>query len=335
MNTRIVKSMRWGALLFFAARSVNADPTIVWLEAPPSIVALNQTFYFLAYADTNGFLALYRSGVHIYEAESAEGESWVYAGTDSSVTVNNTTFSAGIEGAATIYKLVNETTPPTTPTGVATSNPSATSVTVSWNASTDNIAVTGYELKYNSTSLGTSSSLSRSVTGLAPNVQYAFSVRARDEFGNWSNWSSPAVNITLFDVTAPSAPGGFNSGSSTHAQVSFSWTASTDDVAVVAYDLYRILHGNALLLASLSSSATTYQDTHILPGASYGYFLKARDGSGNASTATSTVNVSIPQVPDTDTDGIPDGLETLFGIGGSGNPAADPALNLQIHRPSP
>jgi len=335
MNMCIIRWVRVASCILLVASVTCPAATVVWTEPPPSIVPLNQTFYFEAYVDSSGFLSLYRNGVMLYDGENLENESWVYSGTDSSVVTNNTTFSAYHDGSNTIYKVSNETTPPSTPTNLATSNANATSVTLTWTASTDNVAVTGYELKYNTTSLGTATGTTRNVTGLVPNVQYSFTVRARDEFGNWSNWSSPVVNITLLDVTAPSTPGGFSSGSSTYAQVSLSWTASTDDVAVVAYDLYRTFNGNSVLLASLSSSTTTFQDTHVLPGASYGYFLKARDGSGNASTATSTVNVSVPQVPDTDADGIPDALETLFGISGGGNPSADSSLNLQIHRPSP
>ncbi len=39
-----------------------------------------------------------------------------------------------------------DTTPPSTPTGLATSAVAATSATLSWTASTDNVAVTGYRL---------------------------------------------------------------------------------------------------------------------------------------------------------------------------------------------
>ncbi len=58
------------------------------------------------------------------------------------------------------------------------------------------------------------------------------------------------------------------------------WAASTDDVGVGGYDVYR----GGTLLASLGN-VTTYTDTSVLASTTYSYTVRARDTSGNPSGA--------------------------------------------------
>lgn len=88
-----------------------------------------------------------------------------------------------------------DTTPPTAPTGLASSSIAQTSFTLSWNASTDNVGVSSYEVFAGSTSKGTTTGTSLSVTGLTCNSTYAMTVKARDAAGNVSNASS-ALHVT-------------------------------------------------------------------------------------------------------------------------------------------
>jgi hypothetical protein len=90
---------------------------------------------------------------------------------------------------------------PTTPTNLAASNVAASSVTLSWTASTDNVNVAGYDI-YNGSTLVASaagSATSYTVTGLNANTAYAFSIKAKDAAGNFSA-SSNTVNVTTLDV---------------------------------------------------------------------------------------------------------------------------------------
>ncbi len=88
---------------------------------------------------------------------------------------------------------------PSTPTNVTSSNVRNTSVDLSWNAATDNIGVTGYDVYQGSTIIGTSTTASYSVTGLTANTGYSFSVRAKDAAGNFST-NSNVVNVTTTNV---------------------------------------------------------------------------------------------------------------------------------------
>ena len=70
------------------------------------------------------------------------------------------------------------------------------SVNLNWNASTDNVAVTGYDVYQGATLLGSSANTNYSVAGLAPSTNYMFSVRAKDAAGNVSNVSSSVIVTT-------------------------------------------------------------------------------------------------------------------------------------------
>lgn len=88
-----------------------------------------------------------------------------------------------------------DTQAPTVPTGLASSSVTQTSFTLTWNASTDNVGVTGYEVFRNGTSIGTPTSTSFNVTGLTAGTTYSMRVRARDAAGNWSAQST-ALSVT-------------------------------------------------------------------------------------------------------------------------------------------
>lgn len=88
-----------------------------------------------------------------------------------------------------------DTQAPSVPTGLVTSAVTETTLTLSWNASTDNVAVTGYDVYQGAANLGTVTTASANITGLTANTAYSFTVRAKDAAGNVSA-ASAAVNVT-------------------------------------------------------------------------------------------------------------------------------------------
>ncbi len=96
-----------------------------------------------------------------------------------------------------------DTQAPTTPTGLTAGTATATSVTLTWNAATDNVGVAGYDVLRNGAPVATSATTSYTDTGLAPDTTYTYSVRARDAAGNTSP-AGPAI-------TVKTAAGGGNS----------------------------------------------------------------------------------------------------------------------------
>lgn len=83
-----------------------------------------------------------------------------------------------------------DTQAPSQPTNLSVGNEQDTQVTLSWNASSDNVGVTGYEIFLDGGSIGTVAGTSANVTGLVACTGYAFGVRALDAAGNASGTAS-------------------------------------------------------------------------------------------------------------------------------------------------
>jgi hypothetical protein len=101
-----------------------------------------------------------------------------------------TTACHGLPGPA-------DTTPPSTPTGLAATSVTASGVSLAWTASTDNVGVTSYTVFRNGSAIGTSPTTSFSDTGLAPSTTYTYAVRANDAAGNASAQGAPLSVTTL------------------------------------------------------------------------------------------------------------------------------------------
>ena len=111
--------------------------------------------------------------------------------------------------SATVEITVNpppDTQAPTVPVNPAASALGSSSFTLSWSASTDNVGVTGYEVKRDTTPLGTVGATSMSITGLAPSTTYAMNVRARDAANNWSAWGTTLNVTTALPAPAITSP---------------------------------------------------------------------------------------------------------------------------------
>jgi cellulose 1,4-beta-cellobiosidase len=88
------------------------------------------------------------------------------------------------------------------------------------------------------------------------------------------------------DTTAPSAPTGLKATATTSSSVSLSWTASTDNVGVTGYDVFR---GTTLVG---TATGTSYTDTGLTASTSYNYTVKALDAAGNVSAASTALSAA-------------------------------------------
>jgi hypothetical protein len=123
------------------------------------------------------------------------------------------------------------------------------------------------------------------ISGLSSATKYFFVVRAVDSTGA-STTSNEASVSTVADVQPPSAPGALTITGSTYNSVSLSWTASTDNVGVVAYDVYV----NGARSYTLGSSATSFTVYSLANGQNYAFVVKARDAAGNVSIPSNQVS---------------------------------------------
>ncbi len=98
-----------------------------------------------------------------------------------------------------------DTQAPTAPGNLHSTGKSATTVALSWNASTDNVGVTGYDVYNGSTKATTVTGTGVTITGLTPKTAYDFTVKARDKAGNVSP-ASTSVSVTT-DEGGTNEPG--------------------------------------------------------------------------------------------------------------------------------
>ncbi|MBB6730090.1 fibronectin type III domain-containing protein [Cohnella sp. CBP 2801] len=122
---------------------------------------------------------------------------------------------------------VQDSEPPSAPTGLTVAGQTDTSVSLSWTAATDNQAVTAYDVYRDGTLAATASGTSTTadVVGLSPSTTYHFAVKAKDGAGNASNPSNEAT------ATTDPSPGGLPApfGDRDIGSVGISGSASYDE----------------------------------------------------------------------------------------------------------
>ncbi|MBF6593966.1 MAG: fibronectin type III domain-containing protein [Thermaceae bacterium] len=189
-------------------------------------------------------------------------------------------------------------TPPSAPSSVKPSSVTSNSLILSWTASIDNVGVAFYAVYKGvdtSNKIGTTpaSQTSLPITGLPPNTQYTFTVRAVDASGNISN-PSEALTIatsaaTTGDTTPPTAPTNLQASSVTTTSLTLSWSAASDNSGTIAfYDVYA----NGSKITSVLGSTLSANVVGLTPNTSYSFTVKALDPSGNASVASNAVAVT-------------------------------------------
>lgn len=88
-----------------------------------------------------------------------------------------------------------DTQAPAAPSGLRSTGKTATSVSLAWNAATDNVGVTGYDVYNGSAKAASVTGTSATISGLSAKTAYTFTVKARDAAGNTSP-ASGAVSVT-------------------------------------------------------------------------------------------------------------------------------------------
>ncbi|MFD0712523.1 glycosyl hydrolase family 8 [Paenibacillus sp. GCM10027626] len=125
------------------------------------------------------------------------------------------------------------------------------------------------------------------------------------------NWWTPAIT----DMEAPSAPVNLRAESVSSTRIDLKWTASTDNLGVAGYKIFR--DGKEIA----ETTDTFYSDTGLSPGTLYQYYVIAFDAAGNFSKASNARNVATLQ-GGSDTGGIivspPSDWAYTFSAGSSG-----------------
>ena len=193
---------------------------------------------------------------------------------------------------------------PSVPAGVTATANGSSRANVSWNASTDNVGVAGYEL-LRATGSGpavqiaetTGSGLRYTDPDVAVGQTYRYQVRARDDAGNESR-PSAAATVTMPDDVAPSAPSALRAVAGGARRVALTWSAATDNAVLAGYEVWRGGPTGALArLAILPGVATSFTDTSVTGGRDYRYEVVAYDGAGNRSDPSAAATARTPAEP--------------------------------------
>jgi uncharacterized lipoprotein YddW (UPF0748 family) len=236
---------------------------------------------------------VYRDGAQIGTSATAS-----YSDTNCSP---NTTYSyevsaydaAGnesVKSAPAVATTPADTTPPSVPANLTATAVSSTRIDLSWDVSTDNIGVAGYNVYRDGVQIGTSGTTNFSDVTCSPSTTYTYEVSAYDAAGNESAKSAPASATTFAppDTEAPSQPTNLTATAVSGTQVNLTWTASTDNVAVTGYKVFR----DGVQIGT--SVATSYSDTTCSPSTTYSYEVSAYDAAANESVRSAPAVVTTP-----------------------------------------
>ncbi|AEI38977.1 hypothetical protein KNP414_00352 [Paenibacillus mucilaginosus KNP414] len=125
-------------------------------------------------------------------------------GSSSPSASGSATVTASTYGSVTAATYGTDTTAPTAPASLTSTAVTASSVTLSWSSAADNVKVTGYDIYQGATKVASVPDTSYTVTGLAPNTTYSFTVKAKDAAGNASP-ASKSLSVTTPAIAALTA----------------------------------------------------------------------------------------------------------------------------------
>ena len=263
------------------------------------------------------------AGYNIYVDEAKINESLVTvteytltdlkAGTEYKVVVEAVDTSSNTQSSEAVTVKTVDTTKPSSPSEVAVGKITHNSAEVTWQESTDNVGVTGYNIYLNNKLVNTSpvTELRCELTALEAETEYQVKVEALDEAGNTSV-SDPIgfTTKTAPDNEAPTAPGGVAVSSITDNSAVVSWTASTDNVGVAGYNIY--LNDNKI--NALPVTELQFQLTGLAAETEYQVRIEAVDGAGNTSSSGSiSFATEALQTSDNEAPTVPSGV-TVSGI---------------------
>jgi hypothetical protein len=187
-----------------------------------------------------------------------------------------------------------DTTTPTKPTGLAGLVQSEVAITLSWQPSTDNNGVTGYNIYRNGTKVGTSVGTSYDDKGLQSGTTYTYQVSAYDAAGNESV-KSDTVSATTKNEVIPPVISLIRSTNITATGVTISWTTDEPSTSQVEYGKTST-YGTITIINTNLVTDHSVIITGLSSNTAYNYRVISKDkwnneakGSNNTFTTISSV----------------------------------------------
>jgi len=176
---------------------------------------------------------------------------------------------------------------PTVPGNVHLTATTVSSLAVAWDASEDNVRVTGYRLTGNGVDLGTTTTTTHTFGDLACGTEYVLGVAALDAAGNVSGSATITATTSACDTTPPTVSVTEPAAGATLANtVTLSADAQDDDqVAGVQFTV----DGTPAGAEATAPPFAALWDTRTVANGSHTIRAVARDRSGNATTSAPVV----------------------------------------------
>jgi hypothetical protein len=298
----------------------DTTPPTVSITSPANAATVSGTVAVQATASDNVSVASVQfqlDGVNVGSADIAPPYAYSW---DTTKTSNGSHALTAIakDGAgntaksSTVTVTVKNSTPDTTPPTVSITAPTAGSTvsgTVSVTATaSDNVGVASVQFQLDGANVGTVDtatpySYSWDTTKSA-NGAHSLTAIAKDAAGN--STTSSAVSVTVknsgtSDTTPPSVPTGLTASAASSSQINLTWNASTDNVGVAGYNVYR--NGNKVA----SATGTFFQDAGLAASTTYSYTVAAFDAAGNTSAQSAAASATT-SAPSSGGGGIPSAL---------------------------
>jgi subtilisin family serine protease/chitodextrinase len=126
--------------------------------------------------------------------------------------------------------------------------------------------------------------------------------------------NTPATNPCT-DSVSPSTPTGLTTLSIFSSEVRLTWSASTDNLEVRGYKIFR---NGTLIGTTTGSNITKFIDKSVSPATTYSYTVKAYDSAGNESASSTPLSVTTPNGSNDDTES-PTAPTNLYGFAQTSN----------------
>jgi hypothetical protein len=193
---------------------------------------------------------------------------------------------------------------PTIPANVQLASKTDTSATISWTASSDNVAIKEYSLTARNTKdakdtvVKTSTASPATITGLRAGAAYSVTMKAVDTSENPS-LNSATLSVTTNDTQPPVWP----AASQVWAERSFpnaarlKWNPATDHSGSVAsYSIYRKGPTETVYtkIGTAVSSGLGFDAIGLQPNSAYSFKVQAADALGNESGTGPVLNLTTP-----------------------------------------
>ncbi len=181
--------------------------------------------------------------------------------------------------------------PPTVPGNVTATATSPSAITVSWDASTDDVAgVKEYRLYLNNLVVKRGPETSAMVTGLASNTMYCFEVDAVDNVDKASARSTQACATTPQQGQVPNTPGSVTAQTVAFNQINLTWTDTSNNEQGFRIERAQGTMGTFTQIGQVGANVTTFQSTGLRHSTVYCYRVKAFNASGESDYSMPTQN---------------------------------------------